>query len=159
MVLSRTDAEDPAQAAAVRAARFVYLGGGSALHLRSVLKQSAVWRALEEAWRDGAVIAGSGAGAMVLGDPMWIRGAVRSPRARADRALAVLPGASGWSPERCAAPCSLTSGGRALVAVDERTAIIRSSEGRCRSRASARPRCTSAGWWPDSSPCAEAGLS
>ncbi|MBV9254167.1 MAG: Type 1 glutamine amidotransferase-like domain-containing protein, partial [Actinobacteria bacterium] len=37
MVLSRPDAEDEANAAAVRDAKFLYLGGGSPLHLRSVL--------------------------------------------------------------------------------------------------------------------------
>src|SRR6202042_1117572 len=70
MVLGRADAEDEANAAQVRAARFVYLGGGSPMHLRSVLKGSPVWEALLEAWRHGAVVAGSSAGAMVLTDPM-----------------------------------------------------------------------------------------
>ena len=44
--------------------------GGSPMHLRSVLKGSAVLAALREAWRGGAVVAGSSAGAMVLTDPM-----------------------------------------------------------------------------------------
>jgi cyanophycinase len=70
MVLARPDAEDAANADAVRSAPFVYLSGGSPLHLRSVLKDSAVWAALGEAWRAGATIAGSSAGAMVLADPM-----------------------------------------------------------------------------------------
>jgi len=70
MVLGRPDAEDPGMADVVRRARFVYLSGGSALHLRSVLKGSAVFDALRQAWLAGAVVAGSGAGAMVLTDPM-----------------------------------------------------------------------------------------
>ncbi len=70
MVLSRSDAEDPDAAKIVRRARFVYLSGGSPLHLRSVLKNSAVFAALKEALGDGAVVAGSAAGAMVLTDPM-----------------------------------------------------------------------------------------
>jgi cyanophycinase len=70
MILRRPDAEDPQNAAVLRDARFVYLGGGSPLHLRSVLKDSAAWTALVEAWREGATIAGSSAGAMVLTDPM-----------------------------------------------------------------------------------------
>src|SRR4051794_34298780 len=37
MVLSRPDAEERSNAEAVAAARFIYLGGGSPLHLRSVL--------------------------------------------------------------------------------------------------------------------------
>jgi cyanophycinase len=70
MVLGRADAEDPGAAETVRRARFVYLSGGSPLHLRSVLKGSSVFDALRDAWSAGAVVAGSGAGAMVLTDPM-----------------------------------------------------------------------------------------
>jgi cyanophycinase len=70
MVVDRASAEDPGMAAAVRAARFIYLAGGSALHLKAVLKRSATFAALREAWEGGAVVAGAGAGAMVLTDPM-----------------------------------------------------------------------------------------
>jgi cyanophycinase len=70
MVLDRASAEDPGMAAVVRSARFVYLSGGSPLHLRSVLKGSATFAALHDAWSGGAVVAGSAAGAMVLTDPM-----------------------------------------------------------------------------------------
>ena len=70
MVVTRSDAQDPGAASVVRQARFVYLGGGSPLHVRSVLKGSLVLEALVEAWQAGAVVAGSAAGAMVLTDPM-----------------------------------------------------------------------------------------
>ncbi|HVA06352.1 MAG TPA: Type 1 glutamine amidotransferase-like domain-containing protein [Acidimicrobiales bacterium] len=70
MVLDRASADDPGIAAVVRGARFIYLSGGSPLHLKSVLKGSATFAALREAWSDGAVVAGSAAGAMVLTDPM-----------------------------------------------------------------------------------------
>src|SRR5581483_5328616 len=62
MVLGRTEADDEANAEAVRAARFVYIGGGSPMHLRSVLKGSRLWEALVEAWNGGAVLAASSAG-------------------------------------------------------------------------------------------------
>ena len=61
---ARTSAE------AVRDARFVYFADGSPLHLRSVLKGSALFDALLAAYRSGAVLAASGAGATVLCDPM-----------------------------------------------------------------------------------------
>jgi cyanophycinase-like exopeptidase len=80
-VLSRRDALDPAHADAVRVARFIYLSGGSPLHLRSVVKETPLWDALVDAWHAGAVVAGSSAGAMVLGDPMIDRAAARSPSA------------------------------------------------------------------------------
>jgi cyanophycinase len=54
----------------VAGARFIYLAGGSPLHLRAVLKKSAVFDALLTAWHGGAVVAGAGAGAAVLTDPM-----------------------------------------------------------------------------------------
>ena len=70
MVVSRADAEDPGMAEVLRRARFIYLCGGSSLHLRSVLKGSAVFRGLAAAFDAGAVVAGSAAGGTVLTDPM-----------------------------------------------------------------------------------------
>jgi cyanophycinase len=70
MVLGRPDAEDPGIAAIVAAARFIYIPGGSSLHARSVLKGSLVFDAVLAAYASGAVVAGSGGGAMVLTDPM-----------------------------------------------------------------------------------------
>src|SRR5215218_76461 len=83
MVLARPDADDEANVAAIRDARFIYLSGGSPLHLRSVLKDSAAWDALCQAWQGGAVLAGSSAGAMALCDPMVDRVAGPSPWASA----------------------------------------------------------------------------
>ena len=70
MVLTRRDAENAELAAIVRSARCCYLAGGSPLHLRSVLKDSAVLAALVAAWHGGAAVAGSGAGATSITDPM-----------------------------------------------------------------------------------------
>ncbi len=70
MVLSRADAEDAGAAAVLRRARFIYLSGGSPMHLRSVLKNSKVWEALLGAFGDGAVVVGSSGAAMALTDPM-----------------------------------------------------------------------------------------
>ena len=130
MVLSRADAEDPANAAAVRSARFVYLSSGSPLHLRSVLKQSPLLQAMEETWREGAVLAGSGAGAMVLGDPMVDpRGGAFTLGLGLIEQVAVLTEASTWSHERLRRTISLTGAGVALLVLDERTAAIRSPDG------------------------------
>ncbi len=52
----------PDIAETVRDARFVYFADGSPLHLRSVLKGSALFDALLAAYRSGAVLAASGAG-------------------------------------------------------------------------------------------------
>jgi cyanophycinase len=69
-VLHRAEAEAPAVAETVGAARFVYLADGSPLHLRSVLKDSALFEALLAVYEGGGVLAASGAGATLLCDPM-----------------------------------------------------------------------------------------
>ena len=131
MVLSRADAEDEENARAVRDARFIYLADGSPMHVRSVLKQSKVWHALDQAWEEGAVVAGSGAGAMILGDPMIDpRGGAFTLGLALIELVAVLPGASTWSPERLRRTISLTPASVALVAVDEATAVVRGTDGR-----------------------------
>ena len=133
MVLRRADAEDRANAGTVRAARFVYLAGGSVLHLRSVLKASAVWDALVGAWADGAVVAGSSAGAMVLGDAMVDpRGGALTLGLGLLSQLAVLPHAGSWSEEKTHRTVKLATGGLRIAAIDERTALLRGSDGRWR---------------------------
>ncbi len=65
-VTDKSSAEDPALAARVRAARLIYLLGGFPRHLGETLTNSLVWQAALEAYKEGTVIAGSSAGAMVL---------------------------------------------------------------------------------------------
>ncbi len=133
MVLRHGDAEDKANAGTVRAARFVYIAGGSVLHLRSVLKASAVWDALVEAWTNGAVLAGSSAGAMVLGDAMVDpRGGALTLGLGLLPQLAVLPHANNWPEEKTHRTVRLASGGLRIAAIDERTALLRGSDGQWR---------------------------
>ncbi|MGH9000698.1 MAG: Type 1 glutamine amidotransferase-like domain-containing protein [Acidimicrobiia bacterium] len=130
MVLGRADAEDEANAAALGEARFVYIGSGSPLHLRSVLKGSRLWEALLAAWRGGAVLAASSAGAMVLCDPMV------DPRGGAYTVgLGLLANLSVF-PHHDTAPTHLQERSRelrpegaTLVGVDEQTALIRDPDG------------------------------
>ena len=130
MVLTRRDAMGTDAAQAIRQARFVYLGGGSPMHLRSVFKDMPVWTALVEAWEDGAVVAGSSAGAMVLGDPMVDpRGGALTLGLGLVRHLAVLPHYDTWSEEKAHRTVQLATGHLRIAAVDERTALIRDSDG------------------------------
>jgi len=129
-VLNRTGAQDEAHAAVVRASRFVYLSGGSAMHLRSVLKSSAVWRALLDAWRDGAVVAGSDAGAMVLTDPMVDpRGGALTVGLGMVEHMAVVPRLGHESAEKVHRSLALAAPDLPVVGVPERTALIRDPEG------------------------------
>ncbi len=125
MVLGRVDAGADENARAIRSSRFVYLGGGSPLHLRSVLKGSPVWEALVEAWRDGAVVAGSSAGAMVLGDPMVDpRGGAFTLGLGLVENMAVLPHHDAGSAERVHRTLALASKGVAVVGLPEQTGVV-----------------------------------
>lgn len=126
MVVNRPSAEDEANAAAIREARFIYLSGGSPLHLRSVLKDSAAWDALCEAWHGGAVLAGSSAGAMALCDPMVDpRGGAFTLGLGLLAQVAVIPHHNTWSTEKAKRTITLAAAGVPVVAIDERTALIR----------------------------------
>ena len=134
MVLRRADAEDAGAADVVRQARFVYLSGGSPLHLRSVLKDSRVFAALRDAWQAGAVVAGSGAGAMVLTDPMVDPrgGALTVGLGLVDR-LAVVPqsedGGQDVGGEKLHRSVVLAPAGLPVVAIPEHTALLRAPDG------------------------------
>jgi cyanophycinase len=144
MVLGRSDAEDTGAAAVVAGARFIYLGGGSPLHLRSVLKGSLVFGALLEAWRSGAVVAGSGAGAMALTDPMVDpRGGALTVGLGLVEKMGVVPqfgdvheDAHGAKLHRSVA---LAPAGLPIVGIPERTALIRDPDGSWRGAGAGRP--------------------
>ena len=131
-VLQRADALDDAKAAEVRGARFIYLSGGSPLHLRSVLKETPVWEALVAAWDDGAVVAGSSAGAMVVCDPMVDpRGGAFTVGLGLVVNLAVLAHAE---PDVARdhlhhRTLELASPGLPVAAITERTALLRDPDG------------------------------
>lgn len=128
MVTSRADAQDDGAAAIVGAARFVYLSGGSSLHLRAVLKGSKVFAALCEAWRAGAVVAGAGAGAGVLTDPMVDpRGGALTVGLGLVSGIAVVPGEVAG--EKLHRAVRLASAGLAVVGVPARTALVRRGDG------------------------------
>jgi len=134
MVVGRADADDDGAAEVVRNAPFVYLSGGSSLHLRSVLKDSKVFAALRDAWLGGAVVAGTAAGAMALTDPMVDpRGGALTVGLGLVDGLAVIPhfgdtleDASGEKLHRSVvlAPKDLPVAG-----IPERTALLRDPDG------------------------------
>jgi cyanophycinase len=129
-VLGRPDAEQEANADILRSSRFVYLGGGSPLHLRSVLKDSVVWDALLDAWHGGATVAGSSAGAMVLTDPMVDpRGGAFTIGLGLVEQLAVIPHAASGSHEKVDRTLALAPEGVAVARIEERTALLREPDG------------------------------
>lgn len=133
-VLTRPDAEDEAMAADVRAARFIYLAGGSPLHLRSVLKDTKVWDAIVAAFNDGAVVAASSAGAMVVTDPMVDpRGGAFTLGLGLVEQLAVVPHFGDWSHDKLHRTLHIATKGLPLVGIPEQTALIRDADGGWRS--------------------------
>ena len=128
-VLHRTEAEDPELAATVRQATFVYLADGSPLHLRSVLKGSAVYEALLASYHGGGVLAASGAGATLLCDPMVDpRGGAYTVGLGVVSNLAVFPyhgTAAGHLRERSIDLLPRTA---VLAGIDEETALIKHGE-------------------------------
>lgn len=125
-VYTRSDANSSALSARASEAGFVYLTGGDPGLLVQTLRGSAVWSAIIGAWRGGAVLAGSSAGAMALCE--WTLVMARWPRHTQRRAVpalglvprtAVLPHygqmGSRWSVEG-------PPEGLILLGLDERTA-------------------------------------
>jgi len=135
MVLARPDALDPDVAAVARASRFTYLAGGSPMHLKSVLKDTPVWDAVVAAWRDGGVLAGSSAGAMVLSDPMVDpRGGAFTLGLGLVAPLAVVPHHDTWSHDRAQRTVQLAPRGLAVLALDTSCAALRFGDGHWEAR-------------------------
>jgi cyanophycinase len=130
MAVDRRGAHDPDHVAAVRSARFLYLSEGSPMHLRSVLLRSPLWDAIEAAWRDGAVLAGSAAGAMVLCDPMVdTRGGAFTVGLGLVAQMALVTRVDTWTDDKLRRTLQLAPPGIPVVGVDQATALIRDPDG------------------------------
>jgi cyanophycinase len=130
--IGRRDVASGANAERARGGRFFYLVGGDPGRVPSTLAGTPVWEAVVAAWRAGAVVAGSSAGAMALGEWTLIR--ARRPGDTDRRyapglglvpAVAVIPHfdtfGRAWVPAaRAAAPREDV----VLVAIDERSAAV-----------------------------------
>jgi cyanophycinase len=103
---------------------FVYFTSGDPIYLHDTLSGSRVWEAVRSIHARGGLVAGSSAGAMVLGEWLWrfdgwVPGLNLAPR------LAVLPHhatlAARWDGARMAAslPAGIT-----LAGIDEATALL-----------------------------------
>ena len=87
-VIDRASANDPANAALVEDAGLIYLSGGNPTFLADTMRDTAVWRAIEAAWRAGAALAGCSAGAMAL--TSWVP-SIRHPRGGGTLGLGLVP--------------------------------------------------------------------
>ncbi len=125
-VLNRRDAEDPDAVDEVATAKFVYLADGSPMHLRSVLKSSPIYEAMLAAYRGGAVIAASGAGATVLCDPMVDpRGGAYTVGLGFVEGIAVFPYHGSAADHMKQRSIELKPKEAVLVGIDAETALVR----------------------------------
>ncbi len=129
-VLSRPDAMLSDNVELIANAKFLYLAGASAMHLRAVLKETPVYDAMVAAWRGGAVLAATNAGADVLCDPMVdSRGGAYTVGLGLVADLAVIPRSNTWSRDKIHRTVQLAAAGITLAEVPERTALIRGTDG------------------------------
>jgi cyanophycinase len=129
LAMSRTQTMDEAFAAQIREADLVYLTDGSAMHLRSALKDSLVWNALIHAWKNGAAIVAAPGSAMALGDPMLDpRGGAFGLGLGIVSGLAILPAANLWQAERRNRTMKMGTG-NTLALIDDTAALIRLNTG------------------------------
>jgi cyanophycinase len=130
MVLNRRDAQDDANVKAVKGAAFVYLSDGSPLHLRSVLKESQLLAVLAGGYSNGSVLAASGAGATVLGDPMVDpRGGAYTVGLGVVSNLAIFPYHGSAADHLRQRSIELLAEHAILAGVDEHTALVRPANG------------------------------
>lgn len=130
MVLDRSQADDAGLAESLAGAGVIYFTGGSPDHLLATLRDSRLWRAILEAADQGAVLAGSSAGAMVLGELMrrprlggWIDALGVTP------GLAVLPHHEGSDPAQTSSllqpqTSSGLRSGLTVLGIDARTGCL-----------------------------------
>lgn len=91
--LRRSDVKAPENVRRAREGRFFYLVGGDPGLVPKVLQGSPLWEAVTEAWREGAALGGSSAGAMALGEWTLVRERhTGDERRRYAPALGLVPG-------------------------------------------------------------------
>ncbi|MBA2255134.1 MAG: Type 1 glutamine amidotransferase-like domain-containing protein, partial [Chloroflexi bacterium] len=131
-VRTRIQAASAVTAARAASGALFYLCGGDPGVVPKVLAGTSTWSAIVEAWRGGAALAGSSAGAMALAEWTLIRGRVpgdadRQPRPALGlvRGVAVIPHfetfGHRWLPST-QGPSGLA--GATLLGIDERSAAI-----------------------------------
>lgn len=128
-VIDKKTANDSTLADQIRSSKLIYMLGGFTHYLGETLKDSLCWSAALEAYQNGAVIAGSSAGAMVMCEYYF-----DPNKQRVERGLNLVPNAcvlphhntfgKGWAGElRKMLPEVL------LIGIDERTGMLSTDSG------------------------------
>lgn len=126
----RAEADDAALAAQVEGAGLVYLSGGNPPFLADTLRGTALWAAVEAAWRGGAALGGCSAGAIALTG--WVPH-IRHPLNPSREGLGLVPQLRviphfdrflGWMPDLVDRFLLRAPEGTAVLGIDEDTALV-----------------------------------
>jgi cyanophycinase len=140
MVLDRASAEDPRNAEAIADADWIYFSGGKPGYVVETLSGTPFWSAVLKRYHAGAVLAGSSAGAMMLGSrtfhfPDGIDETGVPRRVAVRDALGLLPGIF-VAPHFDAVPgemwrrwADIWPDGHRMLGIDEDTAIVEAADG------------------------------
>jgi cyanophycinase-like exopeptidase len=124
MIVDGASANDKRLVAELEGVDLVYLAGGDPRYLLDALRDSLVWRRLSAAVAEGGALAGSSAGAMVLGETMYYRGEW-TPALGLAPGICVLPHFQEWGakvlPHMLAAS---TERGLTLLGIDGSTGCV-----------------------------------
>jgi len=124
MIIDAETAKQPALATPVKNADLIYFTGGDPVYLLETMRDSLAWKTVQKALERDRILAGSSAGAMMLGEQMWAPGDGWREGLGLVPHIAVIPHhaslASRWDATRMRA--SLPEG-VTLVGIDEATAL------------------------------------
>lgn len=127
-VLSREDAFNEQWIETIKSAGLIYFSGGDPVHLAEVFADTPMWQTIEQAWREGASLAGCSAGAMAFGGKI-----IGVRRSHISAGLNLLPEIEviphydkflGWLPDRVTAAIVRKDADTALLGIDENTALV-----------------------------------
>jgi cyanophycinase len=127
---TRTQAKDPGMVEMAAAGRLFYLVGGDPGITVDILMGSPVWDAIVRAWRGGAALAGSSAGAMAMGSWSLIKSRFKGDVERRFKdALGLVPNVAvvphfGTFGQRWVASARAARPDAILIGIDERTAAV-----------------------------------
>lgn len=131
----RHDCDDPDLAEQVAGAGLVYFSGGNPGYLASSLRDTALWRAVVAAWRDGAALAGCSAGAMALtswapSSRSWGRGGEPGLDLFAQwRVIPHFDRFGAWMPSPILRRVTQTPASVTTIGIDEETALVTGLDG------------------------------
>jgi len=124
MILDEETARRSSFLPQIQNADLFYFTGGDPVHLLQTIRDSPAWKAILNRWKEGGMLAGSSAGAMVLGGRQWTPGQGWQEGLGLLPQIMIIPHhasfASRWDAPRLRATLA---GEMILVGIDEATAL------------------------------------